>query len=203
MKKIQMIELIAPMHGWCSAEKAGILFDLVTDTRANLVVEIGVYAGRSLIAAAAALQELGRGLAVGIDPWRVEPCLEGDNDPANAEWWQKIPLDEIHRLCNETIWSHNLQSYAILVRTCSQYFAPMFPVLIDILHIDGCHSEVASVRDVENYLPMVRHGGYVIMDDTNWATTKQAVAELERCCQQTRMVADEKAGTEFRIYRKG
>ena len=54
--------------------------------------------------------------------------------------------------------------------------------MIEMLTIDGNHSELASCRDVRLYLPMVVSGGIVIADDTDWPTTQKAVEMLKAEC---------------------
>jgi len=39
---------------------------------------------------------------------------------------------------------------------------------IDIIHIDGNHDEEYVTKDIQLYLPLVKKGGYIIMDDTTW-----------------------------------
>jgi hypothetical protein len=50
---------------------------------------------------------------------------------------------------------------------------------IDILHIDGNHSEEKSVRDVLLWSSSVSPLGAVVMDDTDWQTTQKAVKLLD------------------------
>jgi hypothetical protein len=54
---------------------------------------------------------------------------------------------------------------------------------IDILHIDGNHSEDPALFDAKNWLPKVRPGGYIWFDDANWPTTKKAVDYLLETCE--------------------
>jgi hypothetical protein len=42
---------------------------------------------------------------------------------------------------------------------------------IELLHIDGNHSETTSLIDVTKWVPQVKKGGIIIFDDVNWVTT--------------------------------
>ena len=89
----------------------------------------------------------------------------------------------------------------MVLRCGSEHAVGLFPDYpgaeqIDILHIDGNHSELASVRDVTTWLPRVKSGGYIWFDDTNWATTQRAIALLYVSCEVVKDVGD------CRLFRK-
>ena len=192
----QIRAAITPMEGWCWPEKALALADLILSTQPQIVVEIGVFGGRSLIPQAMALRTNGAGMIYGIDPWKLEAALEGENGPESEAWWRNnVNLHDIHRKCVEEIWRHGLDDWCVLLRCPSQRAVTLFPS-IDILHLDGNHSELASCRDVELYLPRIKHGGHVWMDDTDWQTTQRAVGLLE---ESTERIASVGA---CRLYRK-
>ena len=65
-------ELAVHKDGWCSIEKAYALASAIIALRPGVVVEIGIWAGRSLIPMALALKKVGAGKIIGIDPWRAE-----------------------------------------------------------------------------------------------------------------------------------
>ena len=49
------------LEGWCAKDKAATLIDLVLMLKPKIVVEIGVFGGKSLVPIAYALQETGSG----------------------------------------------------------------------------------------------------------------------------------------------
>lgn len=169
-------------EGWLTPERGVELAELVLEHKPETIVEIGVFGGRSLICQALALREIGKGKVYGIDPWKVEAALEGENVD-NREWWQKnVDLHGIHKGAMETIWRLGLEEWAIVIRAKSQHVPVLFAGGIDLLNIDGNHSEIASCRDVRNYLPMVAPGGIVAFDDADWPTTKAALTLLDAEC---------------------
>lgn len=182
-------------EGWMSEERALEMAQLILDNKPQVVVECGVFAGRSLIAQAMALKDNGFGKIYGIDPWKVECTLEGECED-NRNWWSKnVDLNKMHLLCMEAIWKYGLDEFAIPIRSASQNCHELFHN-VDSLFIDGNHSEIASCRDVNNYLPLVRSGGTVIADDANWASTQKAMRIIDSQCELL------KDGKDYRIYRK-
>jgi cephalosporin hydroxylase len=194
----------ASAEGWCPVERALKMAQLVIDYKPAVIVEIGVFAGGSLIPQALALKEVGTGTIYGIDPWSRQAAVEqvftdGKTSTQEAEiaakWWTEVDLNKMHLLCMEGIWHHGLEPFAIVLRARSEHVYDLFRT-IHILYIDGSHSEVASCRDVELYLPKVSHGGFVWFDDANWATTQKALGLIEGVCD---LIYD---GDNYRLYRK-
>lgn len=175
----QLITAAVPsMEGWCTVEKALALANNVVEHDAQVIVEIGVFGGRSFLPLALALQALGHGIAYGIDPWKKEAALEGTNDPVNNEWWGKIDYTAIQEGCIRKIWELGLDKQTVLLRCQAHICASLFTEPIDVLHIDGNHSEEASTRDVAIWLPKVKKGGFIWFDDCDWKTTAKAQADL-------------------------
>jgi hypothetical protein len=190
---IELVELImesnGTMEGWASPEKALAMAELIEEEIPNVVVELGVFGGRSLIPQAMALRTAGSGVIIGVDPWRLAPVLEGDPSEADKDWWtNNVNLHEIHKGFMEALWKYDLSRWAIIMRGTSEEVFFAIPKKIDILHIDGNHTEVASVRDVSLYLPRVAPGGFVWFDDTDWPTTEKAVGLLDEACERVKAV---------------
>lgn len=188
-------QTVPTLQGWCTPEKAEAMARLIIETRPSVVVEIGVFGGRSLLPQAMALRVVNSGKAFGIDPWSREACLEGKNDKANDDWWASINLDGVRHGCIAAIAAHNLQHWCALIHAHSAAVCDCFS-RIDVLHIDGTHSELASVRDVANYMPKVPAGGFIWMDDTDWPTTQKAVGMVTEACDEVKAVGN------CRLYRK-
>jgi hypothetical protein len=179
VSKIETV--ISQAHGWCTLEKAMAMAGLILGVKPAVVVELGVFGGKSLIPQALALQSLGSGVIYGIDPWENAACVEGENDKANDEWWQGVPLQQVFESCQELMRRFEL-SNCHLLRQRSERVATTFGDEIAVLHVDGNHSELASCRDVELWLPKVRPGGFVWADDANWPTTQKALGMIAEKC---------------------
>jgi len=193
---------VPTLHGWLLPERGCEMADAIFETRPKLCVELGVFGGRSLISQAFALRELNHGgVVVGIDPWRVEDALDGEKDETNRKWWQNnIDIESIHRAAMKAIWDHRLEPWCVAVRAASQYAAPMFGE-IDMLFIDANHSEVASMRDVETWIPKLKAGAYCFLDDLDWPSTKRAYERAKEMVDVVRVGSEHReSGTQNNRY---
>jgi predicted O-methyltransferase YrrM len=179
--KREVFNAMDELEGWCSQFKASILIDTVLQLEARKIVEIGVWGGKSLVPMAFALRKLGGGKIYGIDPWDNVESAEG-MDGVNKEWWSAVDHEAIYQGLVGKIAKFNLEDYIELLR-CTSKEAPVITD-IDILHIDGNHSEEASFHDVTKFVPLVRSGGLIIFDDTTWGTTSRAVEWLDSNCMR-------------------
>ncbi len=163
----EMIERHLPEGGvWCDLEKANRLAALVVGLRPAVVIEIGVWSGGSAIPLALALKYNGAGKLIAIDPWSAKASI-ADEEPANVEWWGAQDHDLAWRTFTDRVARHELTEIVEIWRKRSDDVTP--PRKIDLLHVDGSHTEQA-VRDVARYGREVRIGGIMILDDLNWSS---------------------------------
>lgn len=185
-------EVLNTLGGWCTPSKAQRISEIVRESNCTTYLEIGVFAGRSLFAAALSLPE--NGIAIGIDPWSKSDSVTGFHDE-NRDWWGKLDHDSIYEDCRLALNRLGLQSKCFLVRANSQQALPLIQKLgsVSVCYIDGNHSEQAACHDVVNYVPWVRPGGYILMDDLDWTvkhdgktlkTTERAVEILKGYAKQ-------------------
>lgn len=176
------------LHGWCSEYKAGILIDLIMEHRVQTIVEIGVFGGKSLIPMAFALKQNGEGMIYGVDPWSHLKSIEG-MEGKHRDWWYSVDHEKILAHLTQKIVKFQLSDYIHLIQATS-LDAPAIEE-IDILHIDGNHSEETSYLDVTKWVPLVKKGGMIIFDDINWETTSKAVNWLDKnCVKQIQIESD-------------
>ena len=165
-------DLAIHKDGWCSLEKANTLAGLIVGMRPMLVIEIGVWAGRSLMPMAMALKAVGKGKIIGIDPWKQEASAEGQTGES-FEWWATVDHERVFGDLNNWIAARGVGPFVEIHRCRSDQFEHMDTVekygMIDLLHIDGNHGEAASVYDVTHYATNVRVGGFLYFDDIEWA----------------------------------
>jgi len=167
------------LEGWCTPFKASILIDLIFKVKAQTIVEIGVWGGKSLIPMAYALKALGQGTAIGIDPWSNIESAKGMTG-AHEEWWVSIDHAMIYQGLVQKISQFQLENNILLLK-CTSKAAPTIKN-IDVLHIDGNHSDATSFFDVKKWVPLVKTGGFIIFDDMTWGTTTRAVQWLDAHC---------------------
>jgi len=192
-------EYFKHMDGWCTEERACEMAERILETKAKIIVDVGVYAGRSTIGMGFAARELRDSTVYGIDPWKVDSAVEGDDVEANARWWRENSnLEHMHQRTMECIWAHRLDQWVTIIRNGSQYVHQLFPV-IDFINIDGCHTEIASCRDVELYLPRLRQHHFLSFDDCDWDSTQKALRMVEEQCDLIKVMS---GANEARIYRK-
>lgn len=167
------------MEGWCTHEKACVLFKLVEDYKPELCAELGTFSGRSIVAIASGLKAIGGGIIFGIDPWRVEAALEGTNTDADNQWWKQVPWDRIIREYYDRLLEYELLEYTSHFRKhdldCLIYFNDES---INLIHFDSNHSEEVAVRTVHSWWPKLAEGCVIVMDDITWSGQSKAVVVL-------------------------
>ena len=184
------------LRGWCTHDKANVLMDIVLNSKPDVIVEIGVFGGKSLIPMAYVLKALGNGIAYGIDPWEATESVQGLEDPINKSWWAQVDHFQILHSLTQKIHDFGLEKRIQLIQKTSMD-APLIQE-IDILHIDGNHSEQSSYQDVLKWVPLVKKGGWIIFDDINWIengrlTTAKATQWLDRNCTKFQEYSDSSA----------
>ncbi len=185
--KQQSFHYMTQLHGWCSFEKAGFLIDLITKVRPQVIVEIGVWGGKSLIPMAHALRANGQGAIFGIDPWAKSESVQWVMDEANRNFWDHADHEWVYQHLNQKMTEFGLEPQIRLLRTTSEAASPIYG--IDLLHIDGNHSDHTSYLDVTKWVPLVKTGGWIIFDDMKWFekgtfTTARAGQWLDEHCHK-------------------
>lgn len=170
---------VHPLPGWTSVARCQEMADAIFETKPKLAVELGVFGGRTLIAQAIAMRASGHGgIVVGIDPWSVHDAIEDENEENIRFWGNEATLEAAHKTTMHAIWSRALQGVCVVIRSASQFAAPLFGE-IDHLYIDGNHAEVPCLRDIELWVPKVKAGAYVFVDDVDWISTSKGYARLK------------------------
>ena len=193
---IKLTENVLPqLHGWCALEKAKKFIELIYKNKPELCVEIGVFGGASLIPQAIALSYNKKGKIYGIDPWTNDCALEEMINEDHKKWWGGVDLEQIYNSCCQKIEQLNLQNYCELIKDKSEnVFINFQDQSIDLLHIDGNHSEALSYKDAVNYLPKVKVGGHILFDDIwwtekdNYVTTRKAIVYLLDKCDKIDLI---------------
>lgn len=191
--KTQAYWYMDQVHGWCSHTKASVLIDIITKTRPKKIVEIGVWAGKSLIPMAFTLKTLGNGKIYGIDPWKNEESVIGVQSEANLAYWEWVDHEAVMNGLKIKVQEFGLEDQIELIRS-SSLEAPEIGD-IDLLHIDGNHSEITSILDVTKWVPLVKSGGWIIVDDISWYeagyfTQGKSVEWLDQHCDRIGAISD-------------
>lgn len=169
--------------GGCPPRKQRILAHLIVSRDLKRAVEIGVFAGGSLFPQAVAMRHTG-GQITGIDPWSASEAEQKDNleriVPALGEGWAgRVDWDGLYREVGERLSRYGLAHHCTLVRNPSQRAAGAIDGPLDLLHVDGNHDYARCADDLARWLPKVRSGGLLVLDDTAWDTIHPQYLDLK------------------------
>lgn len=141
-------------------------------------VEIGVYKGRSLFPAAAAIFR-NNGRAYGIDPYNLHDAYEYEVPTSiNADVNKFLDTIDFEGIYNEVLRFKEGVDYGEcikIIRDTSENAIDYFidkKIMIDMLHIDGNHDSKYVKLDADNYFPRIKEGGIVVFDDINWDSVR-------------------------------
>jgi predicted O-methyltransferase YrrM len=167
--------------GRCDHLKGNIIKKYVSKLKAKLCVEIGVFKGSSLMYFIESLIE-NNGKVIGIDPYLLDSFKNDIPDIKSKEliydvlFTKQEILDKIYDELYEIIQNNNLTPHVDLIRNKSENISKQFKKQsIDIIHIDGNHDEVNVSNDIKLYLPLIKDGGVIIMDDINWIGVRNSI----------------------------
>jgi methyltransferase family protein len=127
--------------------------DLVAVLKPAVLVELGVDRGESYFTFCQAAAENQTGTrCFGIDTWRGDQHAGGYDETTFAE------------VCEHN--RANYESFSTLLRCGFDEALGRFEDRsIDVLHVDGLHTEAAVRHDVESWLPKLRPGGILLLHD--------------------------------------
>jgi hypothetical protein len=130
-------------------------YDLVATLRPALLAELGVDRGESYFAFCQSAAENRTGTrCFGIDTWRGDQHAGGYDETTFAQ------VSEHNRA--------NYETFSTLVRSGFDDALGRFDSdSIDILHLDGLHTEAAVRHDVDSWLPKLRPGGILLVHDVD------------------------------------
>jgi hypothetical protein len=160
-------------HGWTSPVKAQAMAAAIYALRPEISVEIGVYAGKGVVAMGLAHKEIGRGKVIGIDPYLPAASAEGQVKPEDKKFWSTLDHQAIKQMCLETLGQHGLHEVVQIISKKSDDVTP--PDNIGFLRVDGNHGEQA-LKDAMRFAPKCRIGAILHLDDIAWSGGGVAMA---------------------------
>ncbi len=99
---------------------------------------------------------------------RVDPAL---SSPDWEGMYQSL-LDLLER--------HELSAMSQVLRMTSNDAVNIIEAGIDLLHIDGNHDFDRVMDDLVSYVPKLRNGGFLVLDDINWPTIAPLYYQVKR-----------------------
>ena len=164
----------------------------ISETRARLVVEIGVWKGGSVMTMGRALQTFGLdGVVIAVDTWRgsSEHWLANQGD-----WGLDIADDlgfdrgspRLYEKFIANIRAAGLQDYVVPLPLDSINAAQVLKRMgfsFDVIHLDGGHDYDSVTADLRLWWPLLVSGGILICDDYYpdndfWPDVRRAVDEI-------------------------
>lgn len=127
--------------------------DLVAILKPRLLVELGVDRGESYFAFCQAALENETGTrCFGIDTWRGDEHAGGYDETTFAQ------VSAHNR--------RNFESFSTLLRSSfDEALAQFDDNMVDVLHLDGLHTEAAVRHDLDSWLPKLRPGAILLLHD--------------------------------------
>lgn len=130
-------------------------YDLIATLRPRLVVELGVDRGESYFAfCQSAAENKTDTRCYGVDTWRGDQHAGGYDETTFAQ-----------------VSAHNRDNYetfsTLIPASFDEALKKFEPESIDLLHLDGLHTESAVRHDVDSWLPKVRPGGMMLLHDVD------------------------------------
>ena len=188
------------LQGWCCEEKQEDLFHYIDLYNCKKGLEIGVFGGSSFIRAGMMFKANG-GQITGIDPYCAEDSNRYDEEGANKEWWKTVDYEKIKVGCLLAIQTFGLKRVCdLLVTNSDDYCNKVEDNSLDFIHIDGNHTEIQSTLDCEMYLPKLKVGGILVMDDIEWESVRKARQWLNEHCKM--LVERNINGNSWGVYEK-
>jgi hypothetical protein len=181
-------------HGGASLFKALVLGDIIASNALTRFVEIGVYRGRLLLMIATLMRDLADGQTVGIDPYSAREAAQRDAHDRPVDLVSLSAATDWEAVYNGVLRSIDqfaLQAQARIIRRASHDAAGEFEeASIDMLHVDGNHDRDSVAADIELYLPKLRPGGFVVLDDVSWESIRPALEDLLLAHQLVFLIQD-------------
>jgi len=184
MQKAAILAHALRIDGQSSDEKIMAMMEMFRSCPHGDIVEIGSFWGRSASVLAMLANHYDTGPLLCIDPWQNDAAhQEGVDEHVNAEA-RELDFNSAFRGFQINLMpygygranylrgkSHALRSrYKPGLSVQNEMFGETtYTGKIACLHIDGNH-DLAHIRhDIEDWVPLVVPGGWIIIDDYQWA----------------------------------
>lgn len=169
----QIQDTIPSLPGWCSIKKANALYDLCVNSKAKTIVELGCFGMRAGISMANAAMD-NDGMYYGIDAYDPKPCLEGTGNPDNDKYWlTDVDFESVFWKGMEATLKSGLIKWTNILKLRTDEAFILFKK-IDVLYVDANFTNESTCKDVQNYAPLINEGGYLVLNNSDWATKIKA-----------------------------
>lgn len=132
-----------------------LLYSLIYGLRPTTVLEIGSAEGGSAMIICAAMDAYGSGRLVCVDPT------------------PRFPPELLSRIAHRAVVLKGFSTDPAILTQAHKEAGSLF----DLIFIDGDHSYLGALRDVEVASPLLRSGGYLLFHDAHYAEVHRAIEE--------------------------
>lgn len=165
------IAAVDAIPGWLALSEASALYDAAS--RATVVVELGSWKGRST--AALALASKGRGRVYAVDHW----CGSADERTStHREAVDGLPFAVYRQFLANLSRLDVLGDPVIPVVSDHVAAAAVVREPVDLLFVDGEHTERAVLEQLAAWRPRLAAGATVMFHDSHFPEVARAIAGL-------------------------
>ncbi|MBL9076925.1 MAG: class I SAM-dependent methyltransferase [Planctomycetes bacterium] len=151
------------IDGWLTVDEAITLYELARALphERPLVVEIGCWQGKSSVCLARGLQPKNHGRLCCIDPF------DATGDTASQDLYadRARSVGSLREVFEQNLRDAGVHDLVDVRQGLSQDLARDWREPIDLLFLDGDHSDEAARRDFDDWSKHVRPGGFVVLHD--------------------------------------
>jgi hypothetical protein len=164
--------------------KIAAMIAIFADAPQGDVIEIGVLTGRSASVLELMARRHATGSVLGIDPWAYAESVQHES-PQHLQsmvdaWDARVPFETFLVQLLPIARRGSFNYLPMTSRAAHQYWttheevvSPEFGTTryskqIAVLHIDGNHDYRAVTEDVDLWLPHLKPGGWLVLDDYFW-----------------------------------
>jgi predicted O-methyltransferase YrrM len=154
----------ASIDGWLTVDEAIALFELARSLTGDRprAVEIGCWQGKSTVCIASGLRQQQGALLTCIDPFDAS----GDGESASTYGERAAEIGTpLRDAFEQNLLAAGVRDVVDVLPGFSHELIAAFAAPIDLLFLDGDHSYDAVRRDVSDWAPKVRPGGWLAMHD--------------------------------------
>lgn len=160
------------IRGWFSDDEKEWYKKQAQKIKNGKFIEIGVYQGASLLSIADILKN-NKTKVYAIDPWEL------NSEEIGYQYQNKEFMTKSRKLFESINQKYKLGIE--IIQDMSQYCSGRFKDnSIDMVFLDGDHTFITVLKELELYWPKVKKGGMIAGDDYTWESVKQAVDKFSK-----------------------
>jgi hypothetical protein len=180
IKKIKKQVKNGPMASG-GGTKLNLIGWLIYNYNLQSTLDLGVYYGKSLFSQAFIHNEYTNGIVYGIDPYNREDFKQLDPGSSPVEvvnnYADTTDFEEIYNYVIDSISAFGYGKNITFLRQRSDKAIDYFienNIYFDLIYIDGNHDTKNVISDVNLYLPRLKDGGFIVLDDIHYKSVSPA-----------------------------